>query len=124
MREIVFKDSTSNDHRTRDLLVSEILEQNGMVMSTERHCVYIVKDRTPVNSLENLQEAAQLQFGKEAVKKRQFHVFKKRDSKTGVSELICRVEGMLYIVIKKEIFTIGFSHSFRVAINNSALAKE
>ena len=124
MREIVFKDSTSNDHRTRDLLVSEILERNGMIMSTERHCVYVIKDRAPVNSLENLKKAAQFQFGKEAVKTRQFHVFKKRDSKTGMSELICRVEGMLYVVIKKEIFTVGFSHSFRVAMNNSAFAKE
>ena len=113
MRELVFKNLTSRDHMKRDVFVQETVERDGILASSERRCLYFIKDSIKVDNPTDLTKLVALKKQNECAKKR-FHVLKTHDSKTGVDKLICKVKGTFYAVVQDTIFCIVFVHSFKI----------
>jgi len=112
MRELVFKNLTSNNKRRKDLYISETVEQDGVKTVTRRHSMYIIMNR---NKISNSAELSQYKEEAEAkASKRHVFIFKKRDTKSQKDSFICDVVGKFYAVIKDDLYSIAFKHSFAI----------
>jgi len=113
MRELLFKNMTSDDHKKHDVSVQEIVQKNGLLAKSERRCRYFVKYKARVDNPEDIVNLAKI---KEENKKskRCFYVLKCHDSNDGIDKLICKFKGTFYAVIGKVIYCIVFVHSFKI----------
>jgi len=112
MRELIFKNLTSENRRRKDLYILESYEKDGIRTVTQRHSVYVInnhiKFKTP-------QELVQWQEGIPPEHKlRHIFICRKHNSQTKEDVFSCDVVGKFYAVIKDEVYTIGFKHSFEV----------
>ncbi len=114
MREIVFKNLTSQDRRRRDLFISETVLENGVQTTTQRRSIYMIKNHSTYKNSAELNKFAnqtQCQDGKNS---RHIFILKKHDSKSKKDTFICDVVGTFYIVVNEDIYTVAFKHSFEV----------
>jgi hypothetical protein len=112
MRELIFKNLTSEDKRRRDLYISETLEKDGVKTVTQRHSIYVINSHNKFNSPKELM---QWQSNVPADNKmRHIFICKKHDTKLKTDTFVCDVVGKFYAVIKNEVYSIGFKHSFEI----------
>ncbi len=111
MRELVFKNLTSEDKKKKDLFITETIDREGMRTVTQRHSTYMVSNRKTFASHSGLEE---WQKKVPAYNKRHVFVFKKRNTKEKKDSFICDVVGKFYAVVKKDVYSIAFKHSFEI----------
>jgi hypothetical protein len=112
MRELLYKNITSENKKRRDLYVSETFDKDGIVTTTQRHSVYIIGASNKFKNLEEL-----LEWKKNAGQhagKRHIFIIKKRDTKLNKDMFICDVIGKFYAVSGCDIYSVAFKHSFEV----------
>jgi len=112
MRELLFKNLTSQDKKRKDLYIKEEFEKNGVKTTTQRHSLYIIKSRCKFNDPNEV-----LKLQKDAspkCKNRHIFIYKMRDTKENKDAFICDVVGNVYAVIKNELYSIAFKHSFEI----------
>jgi len=112
MRELLFKNITSEDKKRRDLYVSETVERNGITTVTQRHSTYIIGGSNKFNTLEELAEWKKT-IGAN-IEKRHVFIVKKHDTKLKKDIFVCDVIGRFYAVFKHDIYSIAFKHSFEI----------
>ena len=79
---------------------------------------YILKERIPVKNSDEIKALAKLsKRGTDS--KRQFHVIRKCNKKTGENILFCKVNGILYIVSGKYLYLFSFTNSFKIGMKRS-----
>jgi hypothetical protein len=112
MRELLFKDITSENKKRKDLFVSETFDQNGVTTTTQRRSTYIIG---ACNKFKNLEEllAWKKNIGPNAGKRHVF-IIKKRDTILNKDAFICDVIGKFYAVSQCDIYSVAFKHSFEV----------
>ena len=54
MRELFFKNITSGDKKRKDLYVSETVNKNGVIATTQKHSTYIIGGCNKFKNLEEL----------------------------------------------------------------------
>ncbi|MBU1932929.1 MAG: hypothetical protein KKC66_03405 [Candidatus Omnitrophica bacterium] len=111
MRELVFKNLTSLDKKRRDLLISETVEKNGIKTITKRHSVYIIGNRKKVCNDESLFLENILPSNYD---KRHVFIYKKKNTKQGKDSFTCDVVGKFCAVVRDEVYSIAFKHTFEV----------
>jgi len=121
MREIMFKNLTSGDLKKKDIFVREVFEENGIVTRTERRYFYFIKDIHKIKDDEDPNIWASKENSKPEAKTRHFHILKEHNDELGEERLICKVAGTFYAVIGREVYTIAFLHSFKVALMKATL---
>lgn len=112
MKELVFKNITSGNKRRRDLFISETVEDHGVKTVTQRHSIYIIRNCTKFNDPKELmhwQKTSPINSNK-----RHIFIFKKRNTKAKEDNFICDVVGNFYAVVKDEVYSIAFKHSFEI----------
>jgi len=112
MRELVFKNMTSKGRRRKDLFICETVEENGVKTVTQRHSIYIINGHNKFDSQKGLkewQDKVPVDYNK-----RHVFIFKKRDTKEKKDSFICDIVGKFYAVVKNEVYSIGFKHSFEI----------
>ncbi len=112
MRDLLFKNITSENKKRKDLYVTETVDRNGVTTTTQRHSIYIVGACNKFNTLEELAEWKNTTGLK--ANKRHVFIVKKRDSKLNKDMFICDVVGRFYAVTGCDIYSIAFKHSFEV----------
>ena len=119
MKELLFKDITSEDKKRKDLYVSETIDKDGITTTTQRHSTYILGGR---NNFKTLEEMANWKktIGLNA-NKRHIFIIKKRDTKLGKDMFICDIVGRFYAVSGFDIYSIAFKHSFEVDFAHTQL---
>ena len=112
MRELLFKDITSENKKRKDLFVSETFDQNGVTTTTQRRSTYIIG---ACNKFKNLEEllAWKKNVGPNAGKRHVF-IIKKRDTILNKDAFICDIIGKFYAVSQCDIYSVAFKHSFEV----------
>ncbi len=121
MREIIFKNLTSEDLKKKDIFVREVCEENGVVTRTERRYFYFIKDISKIKEGEDANNWAMGENRSQEAKTRHFHILKEHNDELGEERLICKVAGTFYAVIGREVYTIAFLHSFKVALMKTTL---
>jgi len=111
MREMIYKNLTSDNKRRKDLFISETTEKNGVKTVTQRHSIYIINGH---NKFDDPKELAHWKNKAPVSARRHIFIFKKHDTKEKKDSFVCDVVGKFYAVIKNEVYSIGFKHSFEV----------
>ena len=100
MRDLLFKNLTSNDKKRKILASSEIMDKQGVRSIIHRHFVYIVKE-----------------IDKQISKPEPYlYVLKERNSREQREKFFCRIKGSIYAVHKGRLFLILFMHSLNISL--------
>ncbi len=116
MREIFIKTTTSDNHKRKNLSITEVINQDGFVARAEKkYCYYVseqqngkqFKDPTDVKEWMGLQA--------QSLQKKSRHVSIKKvfDHKTGIGQMIYRVIGSFYVVQDLHVFAVVFMHTIK-----------
>ncbi len=114
MRELLYKNLISKDRNKRDVFVSETVTKNGISASSQRRCLYFVKEKIEIDKTTDLKKLLKMKKYNQDSSKR-FHILKVHDSKAGVDKLICKLMGSFYAIAGKTIYRIVYVHSFKIA---------
>ena len=122
MREVVFKNLTSPRSGKKDILLKEVFQRDGVTAKTERRSFYFVKNIVHLNSDEELQAWVSSQNNRSEPVKRHFHILKEHSDALGMDKFICKILGLFYAVVDRDIYTIAFLHSFKINFAKSPLS--
>ena len=114
MREVLFKNLTSAQSRKKDILLKEVFERDGVVARTERRSFYFIKDVMHLPGDEELKKWVDSQEAGQKPVKRHFHILKEHNDAMGIDKFICKILGIFYAVVDRDIYTIAFMHSFKI----------
>lgn len=114
MKEVIFKDHTSELSRKKDIVLTEHFEKDGMAGRTDRRCFYFIKDIIPLKDDEDLEAWLDARKKSDIVGKRHFFIYKKHDEGSGEDKIICKISGTFYALVGRFVYTIAFLHSFKV----------
>ena len=123
MREVVFKNLTSVQSRKKDTLLREVFERDGVVARTERRSFYFIKDVMHLASDEELQRWVTSQEKEAEPVKRHFHILKEHNDTHGADKFMCKILGVFYAVVDRDIYTIAFLHSFKISFMKDSIVK-
>lgn len=123
MREVIFKNLTSVQSRKKDILLKEVFERNGIKARTERRSFYFIKDVNHLESDEELRKWVSSQADVNAPVKRHFHIMKVHNDNLGTDRFLCKILGIFYAVVDRDVYTIAFLHSFKINFLNTSAAK-
>jgi hypothetical protein len=101
MKNLLFKNITSENRRQRILCSSESLEQEGIRTVINRHLICRIHS---VVEAEEFLQAPDLS------------VIKKRDTKANTEAFYCRIKGLMYMSVKHKLYLVTFIHSLRIQL--------
>ncbi len=123
MREVVYRNLTSARSGKKDVLLKEVFERNGVTAKTERRSFYFIKEVNHLKSDEELQAWVSSQNKRSEPMKRHFHIMKEHSDALGTDKFVCKILGLFYAVVDKDIYTIAFLHSFKINFAKGSLIK-
>jgi len=100
MRDLIFKNLTSQDKKRRILISSEIMDKDGVRSIIRRHFVCIVREIQDTGHKEK-----PLPY---------LYILKEHNSKEQREKFFCRIKGSLYAVNNGRLFLILFTHSLKI----------
>jgi len=106
MRDLIFKNLTSDDKRRKVITCAELIDQEGIRTNIYRHFVCRIC---------NVKKAEQ------ALPQPTLYVVKKRDSKSLSEAFYCRIKGSMYVINNENIYSIDFIHSLRISLKKSVV---
>lgn len=99
MRDLLFKNLTSEDKKRRVIITSEIADKDGVRSVIRRHFVCIVK------------EAEEDQGQRIAP---YIYVLKEHNTKEHREKFFCRIKGSIYAICGERRYLILFTHSLKI----------
>lgn len=103
MRDLLFRNLTSLDHRKKILASSEIFDKSGIRTVVRRHFVYIVKE-----------VAADVKIQKQPS---YLFVLKERKTAQRIEKFFCRMKGSIYAISNEKVYCITFMHSLKICLS-------
>lgn len=113
MRDILFKNLTSQDHHRRDILFSEHVVRNGVTTKTEKHFIYFVRDHAFLDNPGGLETWIKKYVSK-GPRLKDLSVLKSYDSKIGEERFEVKIAGNLYVLREQDIFNVDFTQIFKI----------
>jgi len=123
MREVVYRNLTSARSGKKDVLLKEVFERDGVTARTERRSFYFIKEVVHLKSDEELQSWVGSQNNRSEPVKRHFHIMKEHSDALGMDKFVCKILGLFYAVLERDIYTIAFFHSFKINFVRDSLIK-
>lgn len=115
MRQLLFKNMTSQMDQRKVLSMVETIVQDGMEITIQRCALCRLKDRIPLKRL--------TRFGRQDRQRacnqgheNHFSIIKKRDTQTGQEKLLCKVHGDLYVIAEDHLCLITFTNHLKIEI--------
>jgi len=109
MREIVFKNFTSQDSRIKNISATEILRHDKMLVESSRDTKYLI--HRPI-------EHDQKTLRNFSLNKPQIYILKHLDAETNTKKFAWKIKGKMLAKYNDKIFPIDFEHSFSLEIVN------
>lgn len=99
MRDLLFKNLTSSDHKKRIICSSEISEKDGVRSIIRRHFICMVRE-----------------VGAQGFEKPQpsLHVLKEHNTKEHKERFFCKIKGSICAVNQEKLYLITFMHSLKI----------
>jgi len=101
MRDLLFKNLTSDDKKRKVISSSEIVDKSGVRTIVRRHFIYFARE------VEDNQVAKHTPY---------LFVLKKRNTKERKEKFYCRMKGSVYAVCQGRLFLVQFMHSLKISI--------
>jgi len=99
MRDLLFKNLTSDDKRKRIITSSETMDKEGKRTVIHRHSICLIRE------VEN-ESSGGLPV--------EIQVLKERNNKQQREKFFCRIKGSMYVATETGKFIIFFAHSLRI----------
>ena len=100
MRDLLYRNLTSNDHRRKIITSSEVLDKQGVCSTIHRHFICMIKE---VKDGHNIEKPAPY-----------LYVLKSHNTKEQKEKFFCKIKGSIYAVNKGKLFLVVFMHSLRI----------
>ncbi|MBI3252031.1 MAG: hypothetical protein HYZ52_01760 [Candidatus Omnitrophica bacterium] len=113
MRDICIKTQVSGNHKRKNLLIVETVDQNGMQARAEKKFSYYVSEQSPAQDPGNAQAWLEMQSLFHHKKERHVSIRKVFDPKTGIGQMVYRVIGSFYVVQNLHLFAVVFMHRIK-----------
>jgi hypothetical protein len=99
MRDLLFKNLTSDDRKKRVIASSEITDKQGVRSIVQRHLICVIKEVSsdPVEK--------PLPY---------LYVLKEHNTKEHREKFFCRIKGSLLVANKNKLFLVLFMHSLKI----------
>lgn len=117
MREILVKNLTSEDKRSRRLHILEKVAQNGIMATSERRCHYLLREKKRLDNLGEIKEWFSAHHAQPVTKMRYLRIIKKKNTSTNEESLTYQAAGHSYLLIGQAIFCVFFTHIFKIEIS-------
>ena len=101
MRNLLFKNITSDDRKQRILSSSEFMEQKGVRSCVHRHLVCRISSIAQSSDI---------------LPKPTLYVVRKQDTRCRVEHFYCRIKGQMYLSTSEKVFLVSFIHSLRIEL--------
>ncbi|MFA5090440.1 MAG: hypothetical protein WC510_05365 [Candidatus Omnitrophota bacterium] len=102
MRDLLFKNLTSEDKHKKLIASCEVQEQNGVHTVIRRHFITLIKE---VKDSGNLQRPLPY-----------IYVLKEHNSVEQKERFFCRIKGGLYAMVGGHLFLVRFVHSLKIVL--------
>jgi hypothetical protein len=99
MRDLLFKNLTSSDHKRKIISSSEIADSQGIHSIIHRHFICMVKE---VSSFDSSRPAPYL------------YVLKEHRTKEQKERFFCKVKGSVCVVHNERFYLVVFMHSLKI----------
>jgi hypothetical protein len=103
MRDLLFKNLTSQDKKKRIIASSEIVENAGVRSIIRRHFICLVREVNPRYQNERIKKIAPCAY-----------ILKQENTKEQKKKFFCRIKGSVYAVNNGRLFLILFTHSLKI----------
>ena len=100
MRDLLFKNLTSNDHRRKIIASSEVVEKQGIRSIIRRHFICMLKEIKDEHNIEK-------PVG-------HVHIVKEHNTLEQRERFFCKIKGSLCAVNKGKLFLVIFMHSLKI----------
>ena len=100
MRDLLYKNLTSLDHRRKIIASSEVVEKKGIRSIIRRHFICLLKE---IKDEHNIQKPAP-----------HVHIFKEHNAREQREKFFCKIKGSLCAVNKGKLFLVIFMHSLKI----------
>ncbi len=100
MRDLLYKNLTSDDRRKKIIASSEVVDKHGVCSTIHRHFICMVKE---IKDAHNIEKPAPY-----------LYVLKRRDTKEQSEKFFCKIKGSICAVNKGKLFLVVFMHSLRI----------
>jgi len=107
MRDLLFKNLTSEDKKRRIISSLEVADREGVRTAIHRHFVCIIKE---------------VQYGQFRPPSPYIYVLRNRNNKEQREQFFCRIKSSVYAVNNGKLFLILFMHSLK--INLTSITKD
>lgn len=101
MRDLLFRNFTSNDKRRKVIASSEVFEKEGVRSIIRRHFICMVREVAEANLKKPLPY---------------LYVVKERNTKEQKEKFFCRIKGSIYVVHNGKLFQVIFTHSLKIGL--------
>lgn len=106
MRDLLFRNLTSEDKKKRVIASSEVSEREGIRSIVHRHFVCIVRE---VKDAATVQKPAPY-----------LYVLKESNTRLHLQKFFCRIKGSIFAVSKGKIYLVLYMHSLKISLQESA----
>ncbi len=111
MRDLLFKNFTSNDKKRKILTSSEIMDKQGVRSIIHRHFICMVKEINPALACKSGVKDKQISKPQPYL-----YVLKEHNSREQREKFFCRIKGSICAVHKGRLFLILFMHSLKISL--------
>lgn len=101
MRDLLFKNLTSDDRKKRVISCSEVSDKQGIRSVIRRHFIYILKE---------------IKEGETQKYLPYLYVLKEHNNKEQKERFYCRIKGNAYALINGKLFLVFFAHSLKISL--------
>lgn len=105
MRDIVYKNLTSQDRKRRVIASCEVVERNGIRSSVNRHFICTVRE---IKSEVIPSDPPQI------------NICKLQDKKAGVERFYCKIKGFFCVASLEHVLLVEYVHSLKVMLQATA----
>ena len=99
MRDLLFRNLTSVDHKKKVLACAEIIDNAGVRTTIRRHFIYMIKEIAEKPS---------------QVDQPYLKVVKIRNSRRRIERFFCKMKGSIIASYNKKLFLIKFMHTLNI----------
>jgi len=100
MRDLLFKNLTSGDHKRRIIASSEIVDKQGVRSIIRRHFICMLKEISDEHNIEK-----PLPY---------LYVLKEHNTKEHKEKFFCKIKGSFCAINKGKLFLVVFMHSLKI----------
>ena len=103
MRDLLFKNLTSQDKKKKIIASSEIADNAGVRSIVRRHFICLVREVSPQCQNERINKITPCVY-----------ILRQENTKEQNKKFICRIKGSVYAVNNGRLFLILFTHSLKI----------